>query len=246
MSNINKYLKLSKNFAKKYIKEYLILMAKPIIIGLLGYMFVQLALKNPFFIIFVFLITFPCIFWAFWRGYVITYALNYAAYDFYNNETDATILEFIEQNKDKEKELALYLTFCAVVSLILFLPTILSSISILGALFTNPAGIMTMMNKFISTFIIFLINSIILIPFVNYMTQAYFYKKNYETFSDVFINCYKHLNKDGIIIAFTITILASLPGLLNPILQGVIMLLLNIYFYSINNFWFYDRINKKK
>ena len=99
MSEINKYLKYSKKFSKKYIKEYLILMLKPIIVGLIGYMFVQLAMKNPFFIIFVFLITFPCIFWAFWRGYVITYALNYAAYDFYNDENDYTLLDFIEQNK---------------------------------------------------------------------------------------------------------------------------------------------------
>lgn len=246
MSKINKYLRLSKKFSKKYIKEYLTLMLKPIIIGLVGFTFVQIALKNPFFIIFVFLITFPCIFWAFWRGYVITYALNYAAYDFYDDENDYTLLDFIEQNKDKEKNLALYLSFCAIVSIILFLPTILSSISILGALFTNPAGIMTMLNKFVSTFVIFLINSIILIPFVNYMTQAYFFKKDYEKFSDVFINCYKYLNKDGIIIAFAITLTASLPGLLNPLLQGIIMLLLNIYFYSINTFWFYDRINKKR
>lgn len=246
MSKINKYLKLSKKFAKKYIKEYLILMAKPIAIGLIGYMFVQMALKNPFFIFFVFIITFPCIFWAFWRGYVITYALNYAAYDFYHDESDYTLLEFIEQNKEKEKNLALYLSFCAIVSIVLFLPTILSSTSILGALFTNPAGIMTMLNKFISTFIIFLINSIILIPFINFMTQAFFYKKDYETFSDAFINCYKYLNKDGIIIAFSITIISSIPGLINPVLQGILMLLLNIYFYSINTFWFYDRINEKK
>ena len=246
MSEINKYLKYSKKFSKKYIKEYLILMLKPIIVGLIGYMFVQLAMKNPFFIIFVFLITFPCIFWAFWRGYVITYALNYAAYDFYNDENDYTLLDFIEQNKTKEKNLALYLSFCAIVTIILFMPTILSSISILGTLFTNPAGIMTMLNKFVSTFIIFLINSIILIPFINFMTQAFFFKKDYETFSDVFINCYKYLDKDGVIIALTISIISSLPGLLNPVLQGVIMLLLNVYFYSINTFWFYDKINKKK
>ena len=246
MSKINKYLRLSKKFAKKYTKEYLLLMAKPILVGLVGFMFVQFALKNPFFIFFVFLITFPCIFWAFWKGYVITYALNYAAYDFYDNENDYTLLDFIEQNKNKEKNLALYLSFCAIVSIILFLPTILSSVSILGALFTNPAGIMTMLNKFVSTFVIFLINSIILIPFINFMTQAYFFKKDHENFSDAFINCYKYLNKDGVIIAIAISIISSLPGLINPVLQGILMLLLNTYFYSINTFWFYDRVNKKK
>ncbi len=246
MSKINKYLKLSKEFAKKYIKEYFILMLKPIIIGLLGGVFVELSLKNPFFIIFVFLITFPCIFYSFWKGFVVTYALNYAACDFYKNESDYSLLNFIEENKTKEKNLALYVSFCAIVSIILFLPTILSSTSILGALFTNPAGIIAMTNKFISTFIIFLINCVVLIPFVNFMTQAYFFKKDDENFTDAFINCYKYLDKEGIIIALIICIITSLPGLLNPILQGIIMLILNVYIFSINTFWFYDRINEKK
>ena len=84
----------------------------------------------------------------------------------------------------------------------------------------------------------FLVNTIVLAPFLNYVLCALYFKKDNENYFKLFFNCYKHLNLLGILIAILITLASYMGGVIYIILA----LFLNPFVYSINTFWYSARL----
>ena len=74
MSNFNDILNNSLNFSFKYMIEYLKELIKPILFGFLGCVFFAFVFIKPELAL-IGLLSIPLFCYAFWRGYVITYAL---------------------------------------------------------------------------------------------------------------------------------------------------------------------------
>ena len=85
-------LKFGILFFRKYLKEYLTLLVKPVLIGILGIFAMLFMFINPLFSILGLFVTIPCVFYSFWRGITVTYTLNYAAYNMYKNGSNSLII----------------------------------------------------------------------------------------------------------------------------------------------------------
>ena len=239
-------LKLSLDFFKKYIKEYFILLIKPVLIGLLGFFVMFFMFINPFFAILGILVTIPCIFYSFWRGILITYSLNVAANYFYNKNV-ISLKECYEIAKQKEKDLALWITYVALFSIIGYVPAfvlchIFAPVS-LSSLFNFPYGTMSFLQSLLSfkVLLIYTINTLVLIPFFNYSQQAFYFKKPEEKFLDLFLNCYKNNGIKGYLIAFFV-VLGGFILTSNSILIMAV-LFFNVYIYGLNMFWWIKKEN---
>ena len=232
MKKISILLKLCYKFSKKYLSGYIFALSKPILFAIFGIMLVGTIFINPKFVICGF-ISIPFLCYAFWRGYVTTYGLIPCA-DNFLKETALPFENFAQQAKKQEKELAKYLCFIAIISILLYIP------SVVYILKTVPFSIEMLFDyeKLLAygpeIDNVFLINSLLLAPFSNFALCAFYYKKENENYFKLLINCYKNLDIYGIIIALIFTLIAAKGGIIYIILA----LLLNTFIYSTNTFWY--------
>lgn len=245
MNNFESHLKLGFEFYKKYCVEYFRALLLPITCALIGFLFVILTTLNPMFAFLALIISIPATCFAFWRGYVITYALNYVAFDFYKKNEMLDFRSYIE--KVNKKELAKYLGFCAIFTLICYLPAFIYSsksinfISVIMnplSLASNPDALFTIMG-------VFLLNTLVLIPFLNFYNQALFFKKQNEGYLNLFLNCYKLLNKEGLALSIIFAVAGFVISVFGPYLYGILALLLNLITFCVNTFWYSERCQKK-
>ena len=241
MNNIDSYLKLGFEFYKKYCVEYFRSLLLPIACALVGILFVILTMQNPMFAFLAIIISIPCICFAFWRGYVATYAMNFVAYDFYKKNEMLDFKSYVE--KVNKNELAKYLGFCAIFTIICYLPSFIyaSKFINLSTIFLNPFSLLSNPEAIFMVFGILILNSIILVPFLNFYNQALFFKKENEGYLSLFLNCYRLLNKNGVVLSLIFILAGSVISFLHPMLYGIVALLLNIITFSVNTFWYSDR-----
>lgn len=242
MEKLKLLLSLSHKFCLKYALEYFKMLLKPCIVGLIGFIFVPLCMVNPIFALCAIFITLPCIFYSFWKGFCITYLLNYAALGFIKKETGLELKAYENSFKAQEKDFIKYISFCAIIVLIFYLPCVFFIFKNLSLLIGANPNYMAIIKDFLGILLYSFTISIILVPFTNYFTQSYFFKKDHENYFNLFLNCYKNLNKEGLIIAFGITLLTFIISSLNVFLLPL-LLVLNLYYYSINTFWYYSKNN---
>jgi len=239
MKKILILLKLCYKFSKKYTADYLTSLAKPILFAILGILFLIIGTMNIKFIILAFLsIPFTC--YAFWKGYLITYGLIFCADDFINKNS-VKYSEYKIKAIRQEKEFAKYICFVAVLSLIFYVPSLfylIKTIPFSIDLFLNPSNLLSYQNIIDNTF---LINSIVLSPFLNYALCAYYFKKDNENYFNTILNCYKKLDIIGLTLAVIITLISYKGGIIYLILA----ILLNPFIYSINTFWYSSRVKSK-
>lgn len=235
--------KLSNKFLKRYLNEYFLLLLKPILIGVIGILSVFLAFITPELAIVSLFISIPCVCYAFWRGYLITYSLNIAACNFIKNNASLSLKGCYQVALKDESKFAAYVTFYALVTIIGFLPAIIYTFlnADLTMLIANPTNVF---SKALPVVIIFIINSLILIPFLNFGLQAYTFKKD-ENFVQLFLNCYKKLDLTGFIIAIVISGLCFVISTISTFLYILTFVFINLVVYSINTFWYYSRISIK-
>ncbi|MBQ8476296.1 hypothetical protein IJ531_04460 [bacterium] len=230
--------KLCWKFSKKYFVSYISELSKPIMAAILGILLLAVVFIDTKFILCGFL-SIPCFCYAFWKGYVITYGLIPCAYNFIK-ESAHPFKQFSLEAKMQETNLAKYVCFIAAVSMILYVPSLIYIIK------TVPFSIEMVFNQekllAYSTEIdnAFLINTLFLAPFLNYGLCAFYFKKEHENYFKLFLNCYKNLDILGLIIALLITYIASKGSIIYLILA----LLVNLFVYSINTFWYLSRVEK--
>ena len=234
--------KLGLKFTQKYFKDYILVILKPVFIGFLSLFVLAVSLFNPYLSIICALIMLPVFCYCFWKGYLITYALNYLAYNFIKNDKKdiiSSLDECIAFVKKDEKSLISYLAFSALVLIILHIPFIYFLIKNFNiSLLSNPFSLLELISNSAK---VFLLNQIIVFPFANYLTQAFFFRKEEESFFSLFLNCYRKLDSKGILIALLFTVLGVILG--NYILIYIFIVFpLNLFVYSINTFWYYSRI----
>ena len=232
-------LKLSLEFFKKYIKEYLILLSRPILVGVVGFVFLTLMFINPFFAILGIFVTIPCVFYSFWRGILITYSLNCAADHFYN-KNPIPLKNCYSMVKKDEKELALWITYIALFSVIGYIPAfilsnIFSPVSF-GAFFNFPQGTMSFLQSLMSfkIILIYSINTLLLIPFLNYSQQVFYFKKPKQKFLNLILDCYK-INMKGYLIALFVVFAGFV--LSSSSILIILVLFFNVFIYGLNMFF---------
>lgn len=244
MNNINLHFNLGFKFFKKYCIQYFKMLLPLAIFLLTGIIFIALTKIQPIFGVLAILISIPCLCYAFWRGYVITYALNFVAFDFYKNQNEE-IKDFqFYIDKINKKELAKYLGFCAVITLAIYLPSFIYAIDTLNLnlIFVNPLSLVTSNPiALIKVCFVIILNSLFLIPFLNFYNQALFFKKPDESYINLFLNCYKFLNKEGVILAIIFNVLGAFMSSFHPVIYIILALALNLITFSVNTFWYSER-----
>ena len=123
MKQINKVVSLSAEFTTKLAYEYIKSILKYVLIGIVGFIPVALSFVEPMFALLALVVTIPTFCFSFWRGYVVTYALNYAAFDFIAKKEIKPFEEYIQLANQDEKNLAKFVSFIAIVSIIFYIPT---------------------------------------------------------------------------------------------------------------------------
>ena len=239
MKKVSVLLKLCYKFSKRYMQGYLSEIAKPVLFGILGILMVLSATFNIKFIICGFL-SIPVLCWAFWKGYVITYGLVSCAHTYIKDVPNSFKIHSKEA-KDGEKNFAKYVCFCALLTLICYLPCffyIKNNIPFSLNIIMEPnsaSEYLAAVNK------PFIINTILLAPFLNYFLCTYYYRKDNENYFKLFLNCYKYLDILGIAIAVILTLFSFLGG----VIYLIIAIFLNPFIYSINTFWYMAKMNKQ-
>ena len=246
MEKIDILLKLSTKFCKKYIREYINLLFKPVLIGIFGCLFIPLAAVHPALAILALIISIPCTCYAFWRGFLITYALNIAALNYIKKVSDTSLENCYKAALKTEKDFALYIGFFALICVIRYLLTVICFFTIvpISRLPYILNDIQGLLSSFAMIFFISIINTIFLIPILNYATQAYLFKQNGENYFQLLINCYKKLDSTGILVAILITVITFLISSFAPVIYLISFTIINAIVYSINTFWYYSRISK--
>ena len=241
MDKIKILLKLSYKFSQKYIGQYLKELAKPIVYGLSGMflfcMSTTFSFINPTIALFG-LLSIPLLCYSIWKGYAITYGLIPCANNFIKN-VSLPFENFSKQVKENEANLAKFVCFFAILTVICYLPGFLfiPQIPALGDLIYDIEGAAAILQKISN---IVLIISLILSPFLNYALCSFYFKKEKENYFQLFLNCYKKLDLEGVLIAITITVFA----IMFPVLYTILALFLNPFIYSINTFWYLSKIEK--
>jgi len=230
MINLKIILLKSSSFLKIYLKEYLKFLIKPILIGFIGMLSLFLCIFGPIGAIMALLINIPCTCYALWRGYLITYSLNYAADSYAKTDTKVLISDCYNLAKKDGNKLAKFLCFSSLLCLLIYLPSLIYG-------FSNSDFIsdLTFGWSFKKT-LCFLLNGLILLPFYNFLNQAFFYEKE-EKFIDLFLNCYKKLDKTGVQLVLIFGLL-SLIGSFNSLVYILFSLILNPLIYCANTLWY--------
>ena len=237
MKNILILFKLSFVFSKKYILQYIKNLILPIIVAILGIILLfTITIDTKF--VFLSILSIPCFCFSFWKGYKITYELIPCAHNFIQNETRP--LNCYSLNKKQEKELMKYVCFIAIISILLYIPSVFYLINVFN--FTNDIAYNSeqIINNAKLTDNVFLINTLILAPFLNYSLCAFYYKNDNENYFKLIFNCFKKLDIPGFLIAFLITLFSY--KLLN--IYILTALFINPFIYSINTFWYLSRLKK--
>ncbi|MBR1617373.1 hypothetical protein IJ670_04410 [bacterium] len=238
MEKTDNILILSYKFARKYIFQYLHELTKPIMLGVLGVIFF-LAVTLQSALVLISLISIPLFCMAFWQGYVVTYRLIECADNFQQQKEIQ-----LKETKVDNANFALYVGFCALLTLVLYIPSVIyaykSTFTYPGAFGDNSAYIQFVLLFFKSS----IINTIVLAPFINYGLVAYYFKKEEEGFLNLFLNCYNKINITGFVLALLIIVLNF--ALSQNKIGLLLCVLLNIFIYSINTFWYSNRINHAK
>lgn len=242
MNNLSYYLNFGLDFLKKYTTQYFRALLVPITCGAFGCLIMINVASNPT-IALLGLLSIPLFCYAFWKGYVATFALNKLALS-YKNSTNETLEEAINELKPKESELAKFLGFCAIASVVGFLPCIVyffKTIDILSVI-SNPLSIISDSNAIIACFLISIFNMLILFPFLNFFNQAFFFKKENESFISLIFNCYKKLDKQGVSLSVLFGFLGILISAVHPLLYLIFALLLNLITFSANTLWYSKKV----
>lgn len=228
MKELSLLLKLGCKFFQKYALEYLKLLFPIILLGMIVFVLLSFSMNgNVVCALLALFVGFPCFCIAFWKGFLMTYALNFVALDFIKQTPQNSLKEYYQQAKKDSKKFACYISFCAILTILLYLPTVL--------FFTTQKAFN------VELIIFYCLNSLLIMPFLNFFTQAYFFKKENENFLNLFLNCYKNLNLIGALLSFVFVALSIFSG----VVYLVIALFLNVFCYSINTFWYYSRENRK-
>lgn len=232
MSKFSEMFLQSKGFCKKYFKIYFKMLTKPVIIGFIGAISLLLCNFGPIGALISLFISIPCLCYAFWQGYLLTYSLIYAG-DAYSYNDEPSLIDCFDMAKLKGNKLALFLLFSMALTLALMFPMLVSLI------FSLDIATLQIKPLF---YVVAFINSIILFPFSNFLNQAFFYKKDEEKFIDLFLNCYKKLNKEGVILSLVFSLIPAVLSGICPICYLVIALLLNPFIYFLNTIWYKNRM----
>ena len=245
MKNLKKILCKSISFLKLYLKDYLKLLIKPILIGLVGMLLLALCLLGPIGAIIALFSSIPCTCYAFWRGYLITYSLNYAVESYMRTENKVSIIDCYELTKKEGSKLAAFLGYSALVCLLVCLSAIIlipTSVSV-----DFRADFMQMLKSpelsykyFIVLFPCFLLLS----PFYNFLNQAFFYRKSNEGFNNLLFNCYKNLDKAGMLLCAFFAVGLNILGVVNVFIFAVVALILNPFIYCANMLWYKQKIGE--
>jgi hypothetical protein len=228
MNKLVKMLLKNKDFYKKYFSAYFKLLKKPIIFSIIGVSLLALCLLGPIGALIALFISIPCLCYAFWQGYLITYSLIYAA-DAYSLNDEPNLIDCYETARTKGNTLAIFLLFSMILSLVLMFPTLVTLV------FSFDITTLQIKPWF---YIIAFINSVLLFPFSNFLNQAFFYRKHEEKFIDLFLNCYKKLDKIGILISILFSIFMGLLYAFNSIFYIILALIFNPLIYCINTLWY--------
>lgn len=241
MEKLNLIIKLSFKFFAKYINDYIKATIKLVVLCILGFALVPLSYFGIPFALLTFFVTIPLFCYCFWRGYVITYALNYLAFEFLKKQEQKTFKECVDTSLKNGGELAKYVSFIAVITILGYIPFIYYFIhtTSLTALITDPMGLLNNLGLGL----IFMINTLFLAPFINFALQAYFFKKN-ESYMDLLKNCYKYLDITGILITLIIVGFTTIISSAAVVIYALIFLPLNVIIYSVNTFWYYSRLKE--
>lgn len=235
---------LSKKFTKIFFLTYLKALLIPVLVGFFGtiagifILFYGINLLNSIIIILGGTILAFCLTYAIWKGLLATYVLNYAAIDFLKSAYKKTTFQnYLKAFKPKEKDFIAYLTFCSFVLIVLYLPFLYTGLKQVSLADLATLDFILKNKKLLA---VFSLNTLFLAPFINFVFQAYFFRKDSENYFNLFLNCYKKLDLTGFAIAFTITLFTFVLSF-NPVLSILIILLMPTVF-SINAFWYYSRI----
>ena len=244
MKNFAQYFVQTLEFTKAYIKSYLYMMIIPIIIALIGVLAMLPLIKtaNPFFGLLAIFITIPALCFAFWRGYLIAYSLNYAAWDFSKNQEMLIDLKSaLAKTKEKGNKIALYTIFVSLVTLLLCLPVLIYFAFQIKFCIDYSILSRTALHKYTICTSLLLINLILLLPFTNYALQAFFFKKKDEKFLDLFVNCYKKLDFTGFLIGVFNLVVSCIMVILPSYLYVIFMILFVLFSFPISTFWYYQK-----
>ena len=161
---------------------------------------------------------------------MITYSLNFTVYDFVKENKNVSLKECYQEAKKQGKELALYLSFIALISLIFYLPLffVLNAPDVIekytsGVLQKEVAIVMTSCS-FAYLFV------------TNYAFQAFYYKKENENIFITFLNLFKKLDRIGILIAFFVAFIYTIFSTF--IILAPLALLFNVYALGVNMLWY--------
>ena len=221
-------LKLSFKFTKRYILQYLLELKKPLIVAFIGFLLFLTCFIHPALAL-VALLSIPCFCYAFWKGYLITYALIPCA-DNFIKENPEPFKNFVNNIKLQEGNIAKFVCFIAFFTIVLYIPSFIYAAAKISFLPDLQQYLKLMDNAF-------LINTLILAPFLNYALCALYYKKDKENYFNLFLNCYKKLNVLGILIALVLTLFSYKF----VVVYIILALFLNPFIYSINTLWYFSR-----
>lgn len=246
MKKLKILFKLSFKFFKKYFSQYFVLMLKPIVVTIIGLLSIFLAFISPLLAIVALFISIPCVCYGFWRGFIITYSLNIAALNFIKNNSNTSLSDCYNNALEKEKDFAKYVCFYALINILGFLPVIIYFFHLIPLtefpfILNDP---IILKSKLIPIVCLILVNTIILLPFLNYATQAFLFKKE-ENYIQLFLNCYKKLDMTGFLIALIINLIVFVLNYFFLKIYLLTFMIINVFVYSINTFWYYSRISKK-
>ena len=244
MEKIQLIFKLGYKFTLKYLKEYVLLLLKPVLIGLVGIFIMFFITFDPIFAFLGIFITLPCIFYSFWKCYWISYAINPCAYYFIKKGADLSIKDCLELIKNDEKNFIKYISFCAIFSVFCYIPTIvfaLNKMNNINSLIADPLSVITIMQPILA---IMFINTLVVAPFLVFLNQVYYFKKEDENYFSLVKNCYKYLDFVGVVLVLTAIVLNMVLPNKNIILYIILVILINLFVNSINTFWFFTKIKK--
>jgi len=248
-------IKNTLDFGFKYYKSYLTALFKPILTAFVGLVLLFLCFLNPILIL-VSLLSIPCLCWAFWRGFVITYALIPACDDYLKTK-NTDFQKHIKYANENQYSLAFYVLFITIIYIILYIPVDYYFIHNLFqgdfSNFINEAmtydDVYSLKQYFSnatlkaikSTALMLNITMVISAPLLNYWLVALFYKKEKENYINLLLNCYLKLNIIGILIALLITFF-TFKFIVVYLISAIFI---NPFIYGINTVWYQKRFDKK-
>lgn len=242
MEKLNIILNLAFKFCTKYTKEYCLAMIKPVLAGIVGFVIIFVSMTNQSLAL-LSILSLPFIFYSFWQSYLISYALIFAAMNLLKENSNVPFKIFVERTKEKSSELAFWVTFCAILSLILIVPGVTAFAFGAIAAYQNTQNAIPLC---IFACILTLLNALFIVPFLSYLNQVFYFKDEHEGYLSLFLNCYKRLDWTGIVLIIIISIFQSLVSSFTSFLYPLFLLILNPYIYAANTYWYYGRLKQEK